>query len=211
MSYHTEQSSIHGRIKADNINILMEARFDGKSELVAELVTVNGFKAAYAIKDGAEGTRGWMKSGLPWLEPKKTLTLDFGDLKDAVTSGFGQFTLLMIYVQDGSDGLPIALGLAAAAGLGIFAFTEVETLLQALLPADTNVKASLPAPTDASAAPAPTQKTDAVTSTEPLPAVNSVPIAEVKEELPRVTPRPLSPYPYYPDLKPPSSPSPSQP
>jgi hypothetical protein len=38
----------------------MKARFDGNSELVAELVTVNGFKAAYAIKDGAEGPRGWM-------------------------------------------------------------------------------------------------------------------------------------------------------
>lgn len=36
-----------------------EARFDGNSELVAELVTANGFKAAYAIKDGAEGPRGW--------------------------------------------------------------------------------------------------------------------------------------------------------
>lgn len=36
-----------------------KARFDGNSELVAELVTVNGFKAAYAIKDGAEGPRGW--------------------------------------------------------------------------------------------------------------------------------------------------------
>jgi hypothetical protein len=24
------------------------------------LVTINGFKAAYAIKDGAEGPRGWM-------------------------------------------------------------------------------------------------------------------------------------------------------
>ncbi|KAI9104359.1 hypothetical protein K1719_022931 [Acacia pycnantha] len=31
-------------------------------ELVAELVTVNGFKAAYAIKDGAEGPRGWMET-----------------------------------------------------------------------------------------------------------------------------------------------------
>lgn len=40
--------------------LVMEARFDGNSELVAELVTVNGFKAAYAIKDGAEGPRGWM-------------------------------------------------------------------------------------------------------------------------------------------------------
>ena len=39
---------------------LTEARFDGNSELVAELVTVNGFKAAYAIKDGTEGPRGWV-------------------------------------------------------------------------------------------------------------------------------------------------------
>lgn len=38
----------------------MATRFDGNSELVAELATVNGFKAAYAIKDGAEGPRGWM-------------------------------------------------------------------------------------------------------------------------------------------------------
>jgi len=35
-------------------------RFDGNSELVAELVTANGFKSAYAIKDGAEGPRGWL-------------------------------------------------------------------------------------------------------------------------------------------------------
>lgn len=37
----------------------MEVRFDGNSELVAELVTANGFKAAFAVKDGAEGSRGW--------------------------------------------------------------------------------------------------------------------------------------------------------
>lgn len=42
------------------VKFVMEARFDGNSGLVAELVTVNGFKAAYAIKDGAEGPRGWM-------------------------------------------------------------------------------------------------------------------------------------------------------
>lgn len=40
----------------------MKTRFDGNSELVAELVAVNGFKAAYAIKDGVEGPRGWMVS-----------------------------------------------------------------------------------------------------------------------------------------------------
>lgn len=45
----------------------MEARFDGNSELVAELVTVNGFKAAYAIKDGAEGPRGWTVFLVPFF------------------------------------------------------------------------------------------------------------------------------------------------
>jgi len=35
-------------------------RFDGNCELVAELVTANGFKSAYAIKDGAEGPGGWL-------------------------------------------------------------------------------------------------------------------------------------------------------
>jgi hypothetical protein len=37
----------------------METRFDGNSELVAELVTANGYKAAFAVKDGADGPRGW--------------------------------------------------------------------------------------------------------------------------------------------------------
>lgn len=39
---------------------ILYVRFDGNSEMVAELAAVNGFKAAYAIKDGAEGPRGWM-------------------------------------------------------------------------------------------------------------------------------------------------------
>jgi hypothetical protein len=46
--------------EANAAKFMTKARFDGNSELVAELVTVNGFKAAYAIKDGAEGPRGWM-------------------------------------------------------------------------------------------------------------------------------------------------------
>lgn len=44
---------------------VMKARFDGNSELVAELVTINGFKNAYTIKDGAEGPRGWMVYAVP--------------------------------------------------------------------------------------------------------------------------------------------------
>ncbi|WOL02132.1 rhodanese-like domain-containing protein 4, chloroplastic [Canna indica] len=244
-----------------NTTLFILDKFDGNSELVAELVSVNGFKAAYAIKDGAEGNRGWMMSGLPWLQPKKGLTVDFSDLKDAITGVFGE----------SSDGIPVTVGLAAAAGLGAFAFTEVETLLEllgsaaivqlftkkflfaedrkatfkqvdellntkvapkellddikmigkALLPTATDVKGSLPAPaeatpdTSASSTPAaivevkPETKDEAATATPP--EVNSVPKAEVKEESLPVTPRPLSPYPYYPDLKPPSSPTPSAP
>ncbi|KAI9126140.1 hypothetical protein K1719_002561 [Acacia pycnantha] len=36
-----------------------------------ELVTVNGFKAAYAIKDGAEGPRGWMVARLDLVVRKE--------------------------------------------------------------------------------------------------------------------------------------------
>lgn len=42
------------------VKFLSKSRFDGNSELVAELVTANGFKAAYAVKDGSEGPKGWI-------------------------------------------------------------------------------------------------------------------------------------------------------
>ncbi|XP_008783830.2 rhodanese-like domain-containing protein 4, chloroplastic [Phoenix dactylifera] len=248
-----------------NTTLFVLDKFDGNSELVAELVTANGFKAAYAIRDGAEGTRGWMNSGLPWSPPKKALNVDFGDLRDTVSSALGE----------SSDSLPVTLGIAAATGIGLFAITEIETVLQllgsaaliqfvtkkllfaedrrvtlqqadeflntkvapkelvdeikmigrALLPVPTTVKAGLPAPVegnpDTSTSSIPVQKGDAVpgtkaemkeaASTEPSPTVNSVPIEEVREESVPVMPRPLSPYPYYPDFKPPSSPSPSPP
>ncbi|MBA0620640.1 hypothetical protein Godav_006339, partial [Gossypium davidsonii] len=95
-------------------------RFNGNSELVAELVTVNGFKAAYAIKDGAEGPQGWMNSGLPWIPPKKVL--DLSNLTETLSGAFG----------DESDGLSVTLGIAAATGLGLLAFSEIETILQVL-------------------------------------------------------------------------------
>lgn len=55
-------SSITNAVSQYFLNIYMnivEVRFDGNSELVAELVTANGYKAAFAVKDGAEGSRGW--------------------------------------------------------------------------------------------------------------------------------------------------------
>ncbi|XP_044492875.1 rhodanese-like domain-containing protein 4, chloroplastic isoform X1 [Mangifera indica] len=106
----------------ENTTLFILDKFDGNSGLVAELVTVNGFKAAYAIKDGAEGPRGWMNSGLPWMPARKALSLDLSSLTESIDGIFGE----------ASDGLPVTLGIAAATGLGLLAFTEVETILQLL-------------------------------------------------------------------------------
>ncbi|MCD9641396.1 Rhodanese-like domain-containing protein 4, chloroplastic [Datura stramonium] len=238
-------------------------KFDGNSELVAELVTENGFKAAYAIKDGAEGPRGWLNSSLPWSAPKKTLSLDLSNLSDALDGVLGE----------GSDAVTVGLATAAAAGLGVLAFSEVETILQllgsaalvqlvskkllfaedrkktlqqvdeflttkvapkeladeikqigkALLP-DSVSSNALPAPAEASpaAATGTVEKTESVAEEKiappkveatslPTPEVNSVRSTEVKADTLPESSRPLSPYPNYPDLKPPTSPMPSQP
>ncbi|GMI69583.1 thylakoid rhodanese-like [Hibiscus trionum] len=216
-------------------------KFDGNSELVAELVTANGFKAAYAVKDGAEGPQGWMNSGLPWIPPKKGL--DLSNLTETLSGALGE-----------GDGLSVTLGLAAATGLGLLAFSEVETVLQlvgsaaiiqllskkllfaedrkqtlkqideflntkvapkelvddikeigvAILPKTTTSKA-LPAPTEANPEPK-----DGVSAQSP-PQINAVPKSESKADGSSGTPKPLSPYPSYPDFKPPTSPTPSQP
>ncbi|KAL8554144.1 hypothetical protein ACS0TY_002387 [Phlomoides rotata] len=265
-------------------------KFDGNSELVAELVTVNGFKAAYAIKDGAEGPRGWKNSGLPWILPKKGFSLDLSSLTD--------------YFGEAFDAVPVALGFAVASGLGLLAYTEVETILQVLgtaalvqfvnkkllfaedrkqtvqqieevlntkvapkeivgdiqqigkallppivisktLPAPTQVKTSGPSDSavqkpesvaevniappkveaspevnsEANSAPPKVEAAPEVNSeansappkVEAAPEVNSVPKAQVQEESLPVLSTSLSPYPNYPDFKPPSSPMPSQP
>ncbi|RAL54202.1 hypothetical protein DM860_004673 [Cuscuta australis] len=228
--------------------LLILDKYDGSSELVAELVTANGFKAAYAIKDGAEG---WMSSGLPWIPPKRTLSLE---LISNITDVFGDA------LGEGGDAVTAGLGVAAAAGLGVLAFTEVETILQllgsaaivqvfskkflfaedrkqtlqqvdeflntkiapkelvdeikqigkALLPTPVITSKALPSPAEAKNA-RPEEEEEEVTSassSQPTPLqLNSV----VKPEAPHSTPKPLSPYPNYPDYKPPSSPMPSQP
>ncbi|KAF8412135.1 hypothetical protein HHK36_000091 [Tetracentron sinense] len=78
---------------------LLDIRFDGSSEVVAEL-----------------------NSELPWILPKRMLSFDFGDLKDAIGGA----------LEEGSDGLPVTLGIVAATGLGLLAFSEIETALQLL-------------------------------------------------------------------------------
>ncbi|XP_010427922.1 PREDICTED: rhodanese-like domain-containing protein 4, chloroplastic [Camelina sativa] len=278
----------------ENTTLYILDKFDGNSELVAELVALNGFKTAYAIKDGAEGPRGWVNSGLPWIEPKKTLSLDLSSLTDSISGVFGE----------SSDGVSVAVGVAAAAGLSVFAFTEIETILQllgsaalvqlagkkllfaedrkqtlkqvdeflntkvapkelvdelkeigkALLPPSTSSKA-LPAPAAVAAEaatatattttvdkPVPEPVAEATTATtvekpvpepvaeaaaattvdKPVPEPAPVPAVEAAaaqviteptetEAKPKPHSRPLSPYASYPDLKPPSSPMPSQP
>ncbi|CAM8911013.1 unnamed protein product [Rhodiola kirilowii] len=106
----------------ENTTLFIIDKFDGNSELVAELVTVNGFKAAYAIKDGTDGPKGWLSSGLPWTAPKKSLSLDFGSLTETFSGVF----------DDTSDAVSLTLTLAAATGLSLLAFTEIETILQLL-------------------------------------------------------------------------------
>ncbi|KAK8970105.1 hypothetical protein KSP40_PGU020518 [Platanthera guangdongensis] len=245
-----------------NTTLFVLDKFDGSSKLVAELVTANGFKAAFAIKDGVEGARGWKNSGLPWLPPKKALFFDFGDLTDVI--------------GENSSNVPVTLALAAAIGLGLFASTVIETLLQllgsaaviqlftkkllfaedrkrtlqqideflntkvapkeladeikmigkALLPTTNNSQAALPASSTETrpegkedGAPEPLNaasllETEAERKVEGPPEltrlVNSVSTPELEEKAPG-GPTALSPYPYYPDFKPPTSPSPSKP
>ncbi|TYG57751.1 hypothetical protein ES288_D08G168200v1 [Gossypium darwinii] len=225
----------------ENTTLFIIDKFDGNSELVAELVTANGFKAAYAVKDGAEGPRGWVNSGLPWIQPKKGL--DLSNLTEAFAEAFGE----------GSDGLSVTVGIAAAAGLGLLAFSEIETILQLLGSAaivqlvskkflyaenrkqtlkqvdeflNTKVApkelvddvkqigaALLPTTTTSKALPAPTEE-------KPEPKVKAVAEAPQTNSVPETVPeadgitgfsRPLSPYASYPDLKPPTSPTPSHP
>lgn len=223
------------------------------------MVTVNVFKAAYAIKDGAEGPRGWMNGGLPWTPPRKALSLDFGNLTDAISDTIGET----------SDGLAVTLGIAAATGLGVLVISEIETILQLLgsaaliqfaskkllfaedrkqtlrqvdeflntkvalkelvdeikeigkdlLPTSTPNNKALPAPTEKSTEPTTAEATLGTISeskvdaavTRPAPGINSVPKTEVKAESLLGLPKPLSPYPIYPDFKPPTSPTPSRP
>ncbi|XP_062091435.1 rhodanese-like domain-containing protein 4, chloroplastic [Humulus lupulus] len=235
----------------ENTTLFILDKFDGNSELVAELVTVNGFKAAYAIKDGVEGSRGWVKSNLPWIAPRKGLSLDLGNFTEAINDAFGE----------GSGDLSITLGIAAATGLGVAAFSEIETILQllgsaaliqfgtkkllfaedrkktlkqvdeflntkiapqdlvdeikeigqALLPTVSSKALPVPAEASPNAATADTTVQKAEATAEPVQEINSVPKTETKAEAPPPISKPLSPYPYYPDFKPPTSPSPSQP
>ncbi|GLJ18955.1 hypothetical protein SUGI_0339010 [Cryptomeria japonica] len=236
-------------------------KFDGSSAKVAKLVAENGFKSAFAIKDGVEGPRGWQNSGLPWLLPKKAFKVDLGSLTEALGS----------VIEDSSGLVPVTVGVAAATGVGLAALSEIETVLQLLGSAaliqiflkkllfaedrkvtlqqlqeflDTKVapkelvdelkeigKAFLPktqyeatdngvAVPDSTPVTAVPDSTPVTASSSPEVGGNSVPQPAPVESLETAssvasnsTPklRPLSPFPHYPDFKPPSSPIPSRP
>ncbi|KAL6889022.1 hypothetical protein ACP4OV_010048 [Aristida adscensionis] len=205
----------------ENTTLIILDKFDGNSKLVAELVTANGYKAAFAVKDGAEGGRGWVSSNLPWRAPTKGFSFDFGEL-------FG----------DGPDGLPVTIGLAAATGLGVLAYTEIETLLQflgsaaivqlvitKLLYAEDRKKTLKQIEEFLNNKVAPKELVDEIKeigqallpssgddkSQPALAAASATPAAatatEATTESTPATPTPLSPYTNYQDLKPPSPPS----
>uniref|UniRef100_A0A6N2KL94 Chitinase domain-containing protein 1 n=1 Tax=Salix viminalis TaxID=40686 RepID=A0A6N2KL94_SALVM len=225
----------------ENTTLFILDKFDGNSELVAELVTVNGFKAAYAIKDGAEGPRGWMNSGLPWIPPKKALSLDLGDLSDAISGALGEGSgCLDCHLCNCSSywlrcigilrAILQVLGSAALIQLVskklLFAEDRKQTLEQVDEFLTTKIapkelvdelkdigKALLPVPVTSKALPAPAEASPepAVQNAEAAPQINSAPKTEARAEPVSGFSRPLSPYPTYPDLKPPTSPTPSQP
>ncbi|KAL2624417.1 hypothetical protein R1flu_008662 [Riccia fluitans] len=105
--------------KPEETELYILDRFDGSALAAAKLLIQNGFKAAYAIKDGAEGPSGWQSSELPWLKPRKGFTFDLPGLKD-------------VFDTDNSSLVPATLGVAAAAGVGLVVFSEVEIALQLL-------------------------------------------------------------------------------
>jgi rhodanese-related sulfurtransferase len=107
---------------ADDTTLYVLDRFDGNAAVVAKLLANSGFKSAYAIKGGAEGTNGWLDKDLPWMSPAKSFSLNLDGLKGAIKDG-GEVD---------SATLSTTLGVAAAAGVGIVALSEVETTLQVL-------------------------------------------------------------------------------
>lgn len=246
-----------------NTTLYILDKFDGNSARVAKLVAENGFKSAFAIKDGAEGARGWQNTGLPWLIPKNVFTVDFGNLKEALDSA----------LEDSSGIVPVTVGVAAATGFGLAAFSEIETVLQLLGSAallqvfvkkllfaedrkrtlqqiqdflDTKVapkelvdelkdigKALLPKTADVATnngavVPRTQQANDSVTpdpapvsvssgaeigdnsTPQPVPVKSETIVSNVAVTS-TPSPRSLSPYPHYPDFKPPTSPCPSRP
>eukprot|EP01018_Ginkgo_biloba_P003124 Gb_06683 [translate_table: standard] len=137
-------------------------KYDGNSMKVAQMLTRNGFKAAYAIRDGVEGIKGWQAIGKTL--PVKTVHMSRNN------------------------------------GAAISQDQKVDVSASvAVNPATAENQTTKPAPVQSSF------RTEEVINSASPPA----PVESAVE--PHCSPRPLSPYPMYPDLKPPTSPTPSRP
>ncbi|WVY96533.1 hypothetical protein V8G54_028684 [Vigna mungo] len=97
--------------------LVVEARFDGNSKLIAlplmDLKLLMQLRMVW--KDREDGS-----SGLPWLTPNKTLSLD--NLTHAISE----------VIRDSSDDVTVTPGIAAvAAGLSLLAFSGVALVILA--------------------------------------------------------------------------------
>ncbi|KAJ4950253.1 hypothetical protein NE237_027085 [Protea cynaroides] len=145
----------------ENTTLFILDKFNGSSELVAELVTANGFKAACAIKDVLKIFNIKLllqNSGLPWIPPKRSLGLDFGNLTEAISGALGIETILQLL---GSAALVQFVGKKV-----LFAKDRKETLQQVdeflntkvatkeLVDEIKQIRMALPSPSDKKALPA---------------------------------------------------------
>ncbi|XP_057863263.2 protein THYLAKOID RHODANESE-LIKE, chloroplastic isoform X2 [Cryptomeria japonica] len=177
----------------DNATLYILDMYDGKSMQVAQMLTRNGFKTAYAIRDGFQGSNGWQA-----VEEKLFTNSTQVVARDGATvspnpkiNASASSTVKQESLQDKS--------------------TESRTMPSSMDPEVRTNLVPLGAPV------MPDKKVDVTT---PVPSsldrdvgVNSAsqtaPV-EVSSQAPSL-PRALSPYPQYPDLKPPTSPTPSKP
>ncbi|KAK8611970.1 hypothetical protein V6N13_132004 [Hibiscus sabdariffa] len=248
----------------ENTTLFIIDKFDGNSELAAELVTTNGFKAN-AVKDGADGPRGWVEepdglsvtvgiaAGLGFLAFSELETI----LQLLGSAAIVQFvSKKLLFAEDRKQTLQqvdVFLNTKVAPKELV---DDVKEMGVALLPTSTSSNA-LPSPTEAKpepkveavvespqinsvlqtkseadgisgfssllspyASPATSKATLSPTEAKPepkvegtaeTPLINSVPKTESTADGNSGFPRPLSPYASYPDLNPPTSPTPSQP
>eukprot|EP00897_Mesotaenium_endlicherianum_P001668 jgi/Mesen1/1529/ME000133S00540 len=107
-------------LSQDSVVLIID-KLGGLSPAAAKVLTKGGFVKVFAIKGGAEGTRGWKESRLLWDEPGPKFNLDFSTLAKALAS-----------TEVDSELATAGLGVAAAAGLSLVVFSEAEFLLQFL-------------------------------------------------------------------------------
>ncbi|KAJ7563470.1 hypothetical protein O6H91_03G111600 [Diphasiastrum complanatum] len=218
-------------------------RFDGDAPAVAKLLATNGFKAAYAIKDGAEGPNGWQENTsvvpatLGVAAAAGVGLLVFSEAETALqllgTAAVVQlFVKKLLFAEDRKKTLKELQTFLDTKVAPKELVDELKGIGKAFLPKlrevsyeaagngaaiSQNVEAQVPTSEIVEAA-APSGSSeiavvptiDAVQNTEEKSLSSVTPAVSISTDLPRSS-TPLSPYPRYADLKPPSSPTPSRP